>query len=58
MKPPWLMGEVGVPEVEGIGAAITMAAMLVTLGLTQSRVRCPKQGSQPRQAAFTARMEP
>jgi Asp/Glu/hydantoin racemase len=48
MKPQWLMGELGVPVVEGIGAPIKMAAMLVALGLKQSRVRWPKEGSQPR----------
>ena len=32
----------GVPVVEGIGAPIRMAAMLVGLGLSQSRVRWPK----------------
>jgi len=48
MKPQWLMSELGVPVVEGIGAPIKMAAMLVALGLTQSRVRWPKEGSQPR----------
>ena len=48
MKPHWLMRELGVPVVEGIGAPIRMAAMLVALGLTQSRVRWQKEGSQPR----------
>ena len=48
MKPRWLMGELGVPVVEGIGAPIKMAAMLVALGLTQSRIRWQKAGSQPR----------
>jgi allantoin racemase len=48
MKPQWLMGELGVPVVEGIGAPIKMAAALVALGLTQSRVRWQKAGSQPR----------
>jgi Asp/Glu/hydantoin racemase len=47
MKPQWLMEELGVPVVEGIGAPIRMAAMLVALGLKQSRVRWPKEGSQP-----------
>ena len=32
MNPKWLMGELGVPVVEGIGAPIRMAAMLVGLG--------------------------
>ena len=36
--------ELGVPVVEGIGAPIKMAAMLVSLGLTQSRVRWQKEG--------------
>jgi allantoin racemase len=48
MKPQWLMRELGVPVVEGIGAPIRMAAMLVALGLTQSRIRWQKAGSQPR----------
>jgi allantoin racemase len=48
MKPAWLSEQLGVPVVEGIGAPIRMAAMLVSLGLTQSRVRWQKQGSQPR----------
>jgi allantoin racemase len=48
MKPQWLAGELGVPVVEGIGAPIKMAALLVALGLRQSRVRWPKEGSQPR----------
>jgi len=48
MKPRWLMDELGVPVVEGIGAPIKMAAMLVALGLTQSRIRWQKAGSQPR----------
>jgi allantoin racemase len=47
MKPQWLMGELGVPVVEGIGAPIKMAATLVALGLKQSRVRWPQEGSQP-----------
>jgi allantoin racemase len=48
MKPQWLAAELGVPVVEGIGAPIKMAAMLVALGLRQSRVRWQKEGSQPR----------
>jgi Asp/Glu/hydantoin racemase len=48
MKPQWLSAELGVPVVEGIGAPIKMAAMLVALGLRQSRVRWQKEGSQPR----------
>jgi Asp/Glu/hydantoin racemase len=48
MKPQWLAAELGVPVVEGIGAPIKMAAVLVSLGLTQSRVRWQKEGSQPR----------
>src|SRR6266567_967441 len=48
MKPKWLSEELGVPVVEGIGAPIRMAAMLVGLGLKQSRVRWQKEGSQPR----------
>jgi allantoin racemase len=48
IDPKWLAAELGVPVVEGIGAPIRMAAMLVALGLRQSRVRWPKEGSQPR----------
>lgn len=48
MKPDWLSKELGVPVVEGIGAPIRMAALLVSLGLKQSRVRWQKAGSQPK----------
>jgi allantoin racemase len=48
MKPQWLMAELGIPVVEGIGAPIKMAALLVALGLAQSRVRWQKAGAQPR----------
>ncbi len=48
MKPKWLSEQLGVPVVEGIGAPIRMAAMLVGLGLKQSRVRWQKAGSQPK----------
>jgi len=48
MKPQWLSKELGVPVVEGIGAPIRLAAMLVSLGLKQSRIRWQKEGSQPR----------
>lgn len=39
MKPEWLSAELGVPVVEGIGAPIRLAALLVSLGLKHSRVR-------------------
>lgn len=39
---------IGVPVVEGIGAPIKMAALLVSLGLRHSRLRWPKEVSQPR----------
>jgi len=42
MKPLWLQEQLGVPVVEGIGAPIRMAVLLVSLGLRQSRVRWPK----------------
>ena len=42
IKPDWLAKELGVPVVEGIGAPIRVAAMLVGLGYTQSRIRWPK----------------
>ena len=48
MKPDWLAKELGVPVVEGIGAPIRMAALLASLGLSQSRLRWQKEGSQPR----------
>lgn len=48
MKPDWLSKELGVPVVEGIGAPIKMAGLLVSLGLRQSRVRWQKAGSQPK----------
>lgn len=48
MKPDWLMEELGVPVVDGIGAPIRMAALLVSLGLRHSRIRWQKAGSQPR----------
>jgi len=44
IKPDWLQKQIGVPVVEGIGAPIRMAALLVSLGLKQSRVRWPKSG--------------
>jgi allantoin racemase len=50
MNPDWLSKELGVPVVEGIGAPIRMAALLVSLGLKQSRVRWQKSGSQPKTA--------
>jgi allantoin racemase len=42
IKPDWLMQELGVPVVEGIGAPIRLAAMLVSLKLNYSRVYWPK----------------
>ena len=45
IKPDWLRQELGVPVVEAIGAPIRMAALLVGLGLKQSRVRWPKSAS-------------
>lgn len=48
MDPAWLRQELGVPVVEGIGAPIRMAAMLAQFGISQSRVRWEKAGSQPR----------
>jgi allantoin racemase len=48
MDPKWLSAELGVPVVEGIGAPIRMAALMVSLGLRHSRVRWQKAGSQPR----------
>lgn len=45
IKPDWLRRELGVPVVEGIGAPIRMAAMLVSLGLKHSRVRWPEAAS-------------
>lgn len=48
MRPEWLTDQLGVPVVEGIGAPIRLAALLVTLGLKHSRIRWQKAGSQPR----------
>ena len=48
MRPEWLAKELGVPVVEGIGAPIRLAALLVSLGLRHSRLRWQKSGSQPR----------
>jgi allantoin racemase len=42
IKPDWLMQELGVPVVEGIGAPIRLAAMLVSLKLYYSRSYWPK----------------
>jgi allantoin racemase len=44
IKPDWLMKELGVPVVEGMGAPIRLAAMLVSLKLTYSRAYWPKSG--------------
>ncbi len=44
IKPDWLQQQLGVPIVEGFGAPIRVAALLVSLGLKQSRVRWPKSG--------------
>ena len=41
IDPQWLSEQVGVPVVEGIGTPIHVAATLVRLGLTSSRVRYP-----------------
>ena len=45
IKPDWLQKELGVPVVEAIGAPIRMAALLVGLGLSQSRIRWPQSGN-------------
>jgi allantoin racemase len=42
IKPDWLMDQLGVPVVEGIGAPIRLAAMLVSLKLNYSRGYWPK----------------
>jgi allantoin racemase len=42
MNPKWLMGELGVPVVEGIGAPIRLAAMFADLGMRHSRKRWRK----------------
>jgi Asp/Glu/hydantoin racemase len=46
IKPDWLQEQLGVPVVEGFGAPIRMAALLVSLGLKQSRARWRKSRSQ------------
>jgi allantoin racemase len=48
IKPDWLMKELGVPVVEGIGAPIRMAALLAGLGLKHSRKRWPKSAARPK----------
>ena len=45
IQPDWLRQELGVPVVEAIGAPIRMAALLVGLGLKQSRMRWAKSRS-------------
>lgn len=47
IKPDWAMGQLGVPVVEGIGAPIRMAALMVGLGLKHSRRRWPKSNAKP-----------
>ena len=42
MKPDFLASELGVPVVDGIGAPIRVAAMLVSLGYKHSRIRYPR----------------
>lgn len=42
IDPKWLQEQLGVPVVEGVGAPIRMAALLVGLGLKQSRARWPR----------------
>ncbi|HVA25002.1 MAG TPA: aspartate/glutamate racemase family protein [Chloroflexota bacterium] len=42
IKPDWLMKELGVPVIEGIGAPIRLAGLLAQAGLGASRVRWPK----------------
>src|SRR3954449_7221821 len=42
IKPDFLVKELGVPVVEGIGAPIRMAALMASLGLKHSRIRWPK----------------
>lgn len=48
IDPLWLQKELGVPVVEGIGAPIRMAAMMVKLGLRHSRKRWPKSNARPK----------
>ncbi len=48
MQPKWLSEQLGVPVVEGIGAPIRLAALMVSLGLKHSRLRWEKAGSQPK----------
>ena len=42
MNPKWLMAELGVPVVEGIGAPIRLAGMFADLGMNHSRKRWRK----------------
>jgi allantoin racemase len=48
IRPDWLMKELGVPVVEGIGAPIRMAGLLAGLGLKHSRRRWPKSKARPK----------
>ena len=48
IDPRWLMKELGIPVVEGIGAPIRLAAMFAALGLRHSRKRWPKSPSFPK----------
>jgi Asp/Glu/hydantoin racemase len=45
IKPDWLTEQLGVPVVEGFGAPIRMAALLVSLGLRPSRRRWLKSAT-------------
>ena len=45
IDPKWLQEQLGVPVVEGFGAPIRLAGLLVSLGLKQSRIRWPKSGT-------------
>jgi Asp/Glu/hydantoin racemase len=46
IKPDWLMKELGVPVVDGIGSPIMMAALMGRLGLRHSRIRWIRQGKE------------
>jgi allantoin racemase len=48
INPAWLREQLGVPVVEGFGAPIQLAAMMVRLGLKQSRRRWALSPNFPR----------
>jgi Asp/Glu/hydantoin racemase len=50
VDPNWLSDQLGVPVVEGIGAPIRLAALLVGLNLRHSRKHWPRSPLFPKHA--------